>query len=324
MRAPAEAGDACASAWPSLPALNQAVRARVTRLLDEHDGVVATVARIPLSAGHGILSDEPHSLTCTVVTGACVAAGGDWRRAAWAAVAGECLMAAADLLDDVADGELDAYTPRFGAAVVLTAAGGLLSLATEAAARTTEDGVAEEDVAHLARLLGSGFAVATEGQSQSLLAESERVTDPVHAHQLAASKSGPLGALLSRLGARCGTSDPAVVALCGTYGWHLAVRNQLLNDARDAGVHGSPLKRDVREGRPTVPLVFAGCAGAPSGLDPTGLAEWEAQERQRIVERGGVEVALALAEAERLHAAQALDELASRGRPVEGLHKLLG
>ncbi len=315
-------GAASEETWPSLDAVSRAVARRLEQLLGEHDGVVAEVGRVPLGKRHAILGPQPHSLTATVVVGACVAAGGDWRRAVWAAVAGECLMAAADLLDDVADGELHDYLPPFTGGVVLTAAGGLLALAAEAAARSVEDGLTAWEANQLARVVGAGFARATEGQAQSLIADA--TVDAVLAHQLAASKSGPLGELLASLGACCATDDRHELRLHATFGWHLAVMNQLLNDARDAGPDGSTRKRDVRDARPTVPVVFAGCQGAPSGLAADELATWERDERSRIVERGGVEVAHALAQAERLHAAQALDELAGRGRPVGGLRNLIG
>src|SRR4051794_14883013 len=52
-------------------------------------------------------------------------AGGDWRLALWPTVGAECLMAAADLFDDAADADTGD-----NAGVLLTAAAGLLSLAS--------------------------------------------------------------------------------------------------------------------------------------------------------------------------------------------------
>jgi geranylgeranyl pyrophosphate synthase len=149
------------------------------------------------------------------------------------------------------------------------------------------------------------------------------VTDAVDAYEVAAAKSGPLGSLGARLGARTASDDPELLRLYGRFGWHLAVYSQLLNDARDAAPSGSVTKGDVRDGRQTVPLAFTGSAGAPAGLQGRALHEWEARERQRVAAEGGVLAAVALAQAERLRADEVLDALAQMGRPVHVLRQLL-
>src|SRR3979411_2918525 len=114
--------------WPSSNEVHAAVRNRLELLLEEQGGLVAHYARRTMSQGSGVLSPRPHSTRTVLVPGACVCAGGDWRAALWPAASAECLMAAADLFDDVADadpGSLVSTSPG----VALTAAAGLLSLA---------------------------------------------------------------------------------------------------------------------------------------------------------------------------------------------------
>ena len=72
-----------------------------------------------------------------------------------------------------------------------------------------------------------------------------------------------------------------------------------------------------------MPLVFTGSSGAPSDVRGAALSSWESHERNRVAAEGGLLAALALAQAERLRALSALDTLASSGRPVEGLRRLL-
>ena len=128
-------------AWPSSREINATVAGRIAGLLDEQGGPVAELGYRTMRADSGVLSEQPHSLASVVVVGSCLAAGADWQAALWPAAGAECMMAAADLLDDVADGDR-AYQLADAPGVVLTAAAGLLSLAGAAIARVVEDGAA--------------------------------------------------------------------------------------------------------------------------------------------------------------------------------------
>jgi geranylgeranyl pyrophosphate synthase len=231
-------------------------------------------------------------------------------------------MAAADVFDDIADGEAVALAQKFGSGGVVMGAAGLLAFASGIVLRAIDDGVPERTVVDLGRLLSEDLVHAADGQGRSLSAPTS--TDAVDAYRLAAAKSGPLGSLAARLGARIATDDPDLLHAYATYGWHLAVFSQLLNDARDAAPSGSTQKQDVRAGSRTVPLVFAGSSGAPPGLRDETLLEWEQRERQRVAVEGGVLAAIALAQAERLRGLAVLDSLAAIGRPVEALRQLIG
>ena len=307
--------------WPTSAEVHAAVRERLARLLDELGGPVAEVGRRTLSTAHGLLSDQPHSLTTVLVPGACVAAGGSWRAAIWPAVAAELMMAAADLFDDVADADPGAFSSQ-SQSVVLTAAAGLLGLAGVAVARVVDDGGSAETGLALAELLGVEFARAANGQAVNL-APGQPVLDARTAYAQAVAKSGPLGSLIARLGARTATDDPHSVAMLGEFGRRLAVHSQLANDARDASPGAPRPKADVRVGAGTVPLAFTSSRGAPAHLGEAELAAWEAGERERVRAGGGLAAAQALAEAERLHALEVLDGLQAMGRSVAGLRALL-
>jgi geranylgeranyl pyrophosphate synthase len=306
-------------AWPSSGEVHAAVAERVRRLLDEHGGLVADFGQRTMSVGHGVLSNAPHSFTAVLIPGTCLAAGADWHAALWPAAAAELMMAAADLFDDVADADPETLAAdRPG--VALTAAAGLLSLAGVAVVRVTADGAPPTTATALAELLGTEFARAANGQAANL--QPDRTVDALTAYLEAAAKSGPLGSLMARLGARTATDDAEIVDLLGQFGRCLAVRSQLLNDARDVAP-GATVKADVRAGARTVPLAFAHSRGLPPGLTDEEAAAWETQERARVAAGGGVIAAQALAEAERLRAIQALDALEYLGRPVAGLRALV-
>ena len=294
----------------------------MTLLLNACGGLIAELGRQTLSVGDGVLSEHPHSLRTIVAPGACVTAGGDWRAALWPTVAAECMMAAADLFDDAADVDPTAGPSPYSPAVLLTVGAGLLSLAGAALARVIEDGSSAETATALAKLLGASFAEAANGQARNLQPTQHQV-DPLTAYQEAAAKSGPLGSLIARLGARTANDNEEIVNLLGEFGRRLAVRSQLLNDAQDAAPDTGRLKADVRAGARTVPLAYTGSHGAPAHLSPEQLATWEQQERRRIAAGGGLAVAQALAEAERLHAVEALDRLDALGCATAGLRQLL-
>jgi geranylgeranyl pyrophosphate synthase len=307
--------------WPSSVELRSAVATRIKQVLGESGDRLAEISTAILSSEDRVLSANPRPQSSVLVVAACVSAGGTWRQALWPAVAMECAMAAADVFDDIADGEAAILTQRFGPGSVLIGTAGLLALAAGVVLRSIHDGLPERTVIDLGRLLSDELAQAADGQARSL--EPRAITDAVDAYEVAAAKSGPLGSLAARLGARTASDDSELVRLYGTFGWQFAVYSQLLNDARDAAPSGSRHKRDVREGRQTVPLVFTGSAGAPAHLQGRALQEWEERERQRIAAEGGVLAAVALAQAERLRANEVLDALAQTGRPVQVLRQLL-
>jgi geranylgeranyl pyrophosphate synthase len=308
-------------AWPSSSEVNAAVAGRITRLLDEHGGPVADLAYRTLRADTGVLSEHAHSLASVLVSGACLCAGADWQVALWPAAGAECMMAAADLFDDVADADPGSELSD-PPGIVLTAAAGILSLAGAAIARVVDDGASPTTAVALGHLFGVEFARAANGQAINLQPNQTSV-DALTAYRQAAAKSGPLGGLIARLGARTATDNAEIVELLGQFGQRLGVRSQLLNDARDSAPGASKIKADVRAGARTVPLAFANSTGAPLGLTEAELAMWEVQERERIAAAGGMIAAHALAEAERLGAVRALDALVRLGCPVAGLRELL-
>ena len=309
--------------WPTSTELHAAARQRLNTLLEATGGPVAEIGRVALSAKHGLLTEKPHSLTTVLVAGSCLCAGARWQTALWPVVGAECMMAAADVFDDAADADPASDTAGHSPAVLLTAAAGLLSLASGAVVRVVDDGVTAESAIALARLLSEHFAQAANGQAVSLQHTPQGQVETFIAYRRAAAKSGPLGELIARLGGRTATDNPQIVDLLGEFGRRLAIRSQLLNDARDAAPEPLRLKSDVRAGAQTVPLAFARSTGAPPDLGDEQLEAWEHHERNRVVASGGLAAAQALAEAERLYAVAALDRLEQLGRPVAGLRELI-
>ncbi len=312
-----------ASIIPSRTEIYRAVGGRTRAVIAEQEPSLQQICRDLLAGDRHVLSECPATLWPVVVIRSCVSARGDWSRALWPAAALEIAMTAADVFDDLADGEETPVIAQFGPGPVLTAAAGLLSLAGSVILRACEDGCPESVALQLGRMLGDALATAADGQLHSL-SRRATITDVVDAYRLTAGKSGPLGELAARLGSAVALVDADVLDLYGTFGWHFAVAGQLINDALDASPGRSSAKRDVQDGSPTVPLVFAGSNGAPRGASQAAIAAWEDAERRRIAEEGGIILTEVLAIADRLRAEQALAALDELGHETSALRELLG
>lgn len=308
-----------ASSTPTTTEVYSVVARRAALLIAEAGEALGEVARAALEREGHALAPSPTTLWPVSVVYACVAAGGDWRHAVWPAVALECAIVAGDLFDDVADGEDTDLRQRYGGGELVTTAAGLVALAGDAVLRATDDGVEPRIALRLGRALGSYLARAADGQTCSLRGLGPADEPVVAAYRLAALKSGPLGALAVGLGAIVAGAEGEVLARYQEFGWHLAVTGQLANDTHDALPNRPSRKRDVRDGVPTVPLVFANSRGAPAELEGDALSDWEAAERRRIAAEGGIIVSELLAMADRRRAEQAMERLELLGHDVGAL-----
>lgn len=307
---------------PSNHHIYDAVITRLLELLDAEGAHFQSISRAVLVREGHILSQAPRTPWPLVLTRACLLAGGTVEAAAWPSVGMECLMASADLLDDLADHDAADLAQSYSDGMLLTVAAGLVALAGRSVLRAVEDGVTPEATIRLGHTLAQGFTRAVDGQAASLkgLVGS---TDAVDAYQLSAAKSGPLGEMCTRLGAIAAGAEASVIDTLGQFGWYLAVSSQLLNDARDVLPSQIGRKSDVREGAPTIPLVFARSSGAPPNLEEAALAAWEQAERDRIASEGGIVITELFANADRAYAEQALASLAEAGYAVEALRTFL-
>src|SRR5262249_40931929 len=100
--------------WPTMADLCSAVGERIETLLGESGDRLGAIIRLIMSSEDRVLSPDPRPHSFIVVAASCVSAGGTWQRSLWPAVAMECAMAAADVLDDIADGEAAALIEEFG------------------------------------------------------------------------------------------------------------------------------------------------------------------------------------------------------------------
>lgn len=199
-----------------------------------------------------ILSTAPDLRWARAVLVCCDAAGGRGERSVPVAAAVEMFMVALDMLDDFEDREEGELERRIGAPRSLNVTTGLQLLAQRCLLGAADGGMAAQI------LLEAGLR-ACSGQHADL----GQVCDGIGldgAWSIAAEKSGSLAAAICQLGALAACADGPTQTLYARFGRLLGITAQLANDLR-ALAPGARGKTDLLFRRPTLPLVFASCAG---------------------------------------------------------------
>ena len=176
---------------------------------------------------------------------ACWDASGTTIAPVWACVGFECVMAAADLFDEIQDGDPSPIVERYGSAVASNAAAALLVVGMDLLreAETVHDPSLHPSARTGVRsILAVGLLEAAAGQHLDL---THGPSDQASSEQLerAAGKSATLTRTACKIGAMLGTSDCARVEAIGHVGYLIGMAAQLRNDAR-AQLQG---QRDPRQ-----------------------------------------------------------------------------
>jgi geranylgeranyl diphosphate synthase, type I len=217
---------------------------------------------------------------------ACQAAGGQPRQAIPVAAAWKALHIAAQLLDDVEDGDVARMsTAAIDAAHVINLATGFIVAANVALQRLPPA---------LWRILQEDFNHTTLRMAGGQHADLNRTAllDLAEYFQLMVAKSGSFFALAARAGAQCGTSDQIQIAKFDQFGYNVGILIQVTDDLAD--FHKPSGTGSPATGRQTLPTVYALNVASPAERDRlmqllAGVAsnkEAEAQARQLLVALG--------------------------------------
>jgi geranylgeranyl diphosphate synthase type I len=228
----------------------------------------------------------------TLLSARAVGAGDDL--AVDAAVAVELVHNFSMLHDDVMDGALTRRSRetvwwQFGMPVAILAGDALLPLAIEL----------------LAPVPGSVYTLCeavrelVHGQSLDISFEQRDDVTPEECLAMSGGKTATLLRCACELGAVHGGGAPARVLALKTFGWHLGIAFQLVDDLLgiwgDPRLTGKPALADLRAGKKTAPVVAALAAGGPVSrrlaqlyLRPDPLDEHElATVAALVAEAGG-------------------------------------
>jgi geranylgeranyl diphosphate synthase type I len=179
------------------------------------------------------------------------------------------------LHDDLMDGDVERRHRRtvwavWGASSAILTGDALLSLAHETLLASDSPYGAEAG-----RLLAVATRELIRGQVQDLAFERRADVTLPECLDMAAGKTGALLSASASIGAVLAGAPPAVVSALGTFGAHLGIAFQLIDDVLgiwgDPAVTGKPVHSDLRARKKSLPVTYVVTRGGTAG---TALARW--------------------------------------------------
>jgi len=298
------------------PELFSLVGQEIRTAIDENSGPDSfrDLLYLPLRQPGKVLGGAPSPRWVMLVCAASRAAGGAQAATARVAAAVELFVAAADLFDEIEDGDASAVVTASSLGQAANVASALLMLAQECLARLGGTEIPAHRVPDFCRTLSQYALKAAAGQHMDLASEGLASVDVNKAFEIARSKAGELGAVACRLGAMCGTENTELLDIYAEFGRHLGTMGQLANDAQDA--LDTITKSDVRLQKRTVVRAFQDGSNAARTIPGVLTGEDQGQAALAFTQ-----VVIGL---ERQAALDALERLAQRGHCISELRELVG
>lgn len=252
------------------------------------------------------LAPGGHAKWLRFVAEPCVALGGELLAVPYTAAAVEFVLAAADVVDDIADGDWDFRRSPLGCGV--NASFALSHLAQRALDRLTP-GCTPDQLARIRFALNAGVLQACAGEDLDLRFEMRNDVGVEEAHTMTVWKSGALVAMACRMGAALATEDAEVLELVATFGSHVGVIAQLLNDNAALVPHDAVHHTDVQRRKKTLPVSFA--LHYAQMKPQTELLQW-AESRSDVAPTACERIASAIQELGGLHYAWVVADMHRR------------
>jgi geranylgeranyl diphosphate synthase, type I len=203
------------------------------------------------------------------------AAGGSPETGLPGAVAVELVHNFSLLHDDLMDGDVERRHRRtvwavWGASSAILTGDALLSLAHETLLESGSPYAAEAG-----RLLAAATRELIRGQVQDLAFERRDDVGLAECLDMAAGKTGSLLSASAAIGAVLAGAPETVVEALETFGAHLGIAFQLIDDVLgiwgDPAVTGKPVCSDLRARKKSLPVTYVVSRGGTAG---DGLARW--------------------------------------------------
>ncbi|WP_154814275.1 family 2 encapsulin nanocompartment cargo protein polyprenyl transferase [Actinophytocola xinjiangensis] len=268
--------------------------------------------------GEEVTAPAGKAIRPTLVLLSAAVTGGSPREAVPAAVAVELVHNFSLLHDDVMDGDATRrHRPTawrlFGVGAAILAGDAMLTLALDVLAAS---GHAESGRGM--RMLSAAVQDLVDGQSADMDFEQRDTVEPAECQTMAAHKTAALIGCSCALGALFGGASDTAVGRLRTFGEHLGLAFQHVDDLLgiwgDSAVTGKPVFSDLRNRKKSLPVVFAMASDSAPGRELAALYgrsgplsdEEVARAASLVADAGGRD--WSQAEADRL-LAHALDQL---------------
>lgn len=214
--------------------------------------------RQPLALLNNSLSDIDHSpLRWALLPGyCCQAAGGDPHWADPVAASWLLFYIAADLMDAVEDQDQpDPWWADMGPGIAVNVASGLYFSASKLLQKVTLTSASPEATLEVVDRFFSGFLQMCSGQHSDLANPAPTLAEY---WETAAAKSGAFFRIACWSGARLATDQPSILDSCDTFGLHLGLLIQILDDLEDFNAQQASNKviwnQEIHR---SLPVVFA-------------------------------------------------------------------
>ena len=243
-----------------------------------------------------------------------------WLRACIVAAVAEFVGAASDIIDDIQDGD-SPFVQRVGMPFALNIGVAFLELAPLTLKRVRDAGWSPALIDAALEYLHTNILRSLGGQFLDLRFEKMGNVSEAQIMEMIEKKSGSLLALIYRLGAMAGVAGeqerpPEYFEAMSSFGWHIGIWFQLLNDLHDAEKAQAQIEKSDRErAKKTLPLALEG----QGMIDKTN----EGREEWPLNAQAALSYTYVTAEVYRMRAAKTLHALEDQFGPHPLLWPLL-
>jgi len=199
------------------------------------------------------------------VVDVCQALGGDPQAAAIAAAAVDFAVAAIDVADDLIDEDWNA---QLASSARATNASLALAWLADNCVHSLVPMLGADRAHAMGQALRRGSISSCAGQDLDLLLEKAPDVTEEAALDVTQLKSGSLVAMACQVGAAVATNDARVLETAATFGRHLGVVAQLLNDIAGVLPDVAESSSDLRQRKKTLPVAFTLVCARQENLQP--------------------------------------------------------
>jgi geranylgeranyl pyrophosphate synthase len=236
--------------------LHQRVAGAMSELLNEladYPTLYEQLTSLLAQPGRFFAAQDMNKWTLFLVE-TCASLGGDLTITPYAAASVEFMLAAGDVIDDIADGDWNLDSSSIGSGVN---SGFALSLLAQRALDRLGSLCSPQQLARIRSVVNTSVLTSCAGEDVDLHLEHVAKVEVEQAHTMTLWKSGSLVSMACVVGAALATDDETTLELISQFGTHTGVIAQLLNDCAALVPQDAHRHTDLQRRKKTLPICFA-------------------------------------------------------------------